>query len=353
MGNSPLLAGLRQGGRRKPSAKSGEAMVAIREFGRLNGAQVLEAALESAEARVAVLNYGCVVRDWRIGGAPVVLGFERFEDYPVHSRSFGIVAGRVANRTAHGRFRLGGVEYLLPVNSGAHHLHGGPVGLGRRIWAMEADSAANAVRLTYASPDREEGYPGAVDFAVTLRLAGARLTFEMEGRPDRPTPVNLAQHNYYNLGGRDVLGHEVEIRADRYTPVDAELIPTGEIAPVPPALDFRRARRMVGADGAPVLLDINLALEAGRDRLAPAAVVHAPESGLTLRLWTDQPGVQVFNAADLDVKAPGLEGRRYGAFAGLCLEAQHFPDSLNHPGFPPIIATPEAPYRQVTSVEIA
>lgn len=328
-------------------------MIETREFGRLEGREVREAVLETAAARVAVLSYGCVVRDWRVAGAPMALGFERFEDYPLHSRSFGIVAGRVANRTARGRFRLDGVDYQLPVNNGPNHLHGGVLGLGRRIWGMETDARANAVRLTYASPDGEEGYPGAVDFAVTIRLAGARLIFEMEGRPDRPTPVNLAQHNYYSLGCGDALGFEVEIRADRYTPVDETLIPTGEIAPVAGGpLDFQRARRMVDAAGAPVPIDLNLVLEDGRDAAAPAAEVFAPESGRRLRLWTDQPGLQVFNAPEMDIPVPGLEGRRYGRFAGLCLEAQHFPDSLNHPHFPPIIATPEAPYRQVTSVEI-
>ncbi len=328
-------------------------MIETREFGRLERREVREAVLETAAARVAVLSYGCVVRDWRVAGAPMVLGFDRFEDYPAHSRAFGIIAGRVANRTARGRFRLNGVDHQLPVNNGPNHLHGGVLGLGRRIWEMETDDRANAVRLRYASPDGEEGYPGAVDFAVTIRLSGARLSFEMEGRPDRPTPVNLAQHNYYSLGCADVLGCEVEIRADRCTPVDATLIPTGEIAPVAGGpLDFRRARRMADAAGAPVPIDLNLVLEEGRDLAAPAAEVFAPESGRRLRLWTDQPGLQVYNAPEMDMPVPGLDGRRYGPYAGLCLEAQHFPDSLNKPAFPSIIATPDAPYRQVTSVEI-
>jgi aldose 1-epimerase len=328
-------------------------MVAMREFGRLDGAEVREAVLESAAARVVVIGYGARLRDWRVrGGAPVVLGYERLEDYAADRWSMGAIVGRVANRTAHGRFRLGGSEFQLPLNDGAHHLHGGPGGLGRRVWAIEADGAAEAVRLSYASPDGEEGYPGRVYFVVTIRLDGARLRLKMEGRPDRPTPVNLAQHSYYNLGGADVLGYEVEIRADRHTPVGADLIPTGEIAPAPPELDFRRARRMAGSDGAPVPIDANLVLEAGRDVSAPAAMVHAPETGLTLRLWTDQPGLQLFNAPALDASR-GLEGRRYEPYGGLCLEAQHFPDSLNHPGFPSIIATPDAPYRQVASVEVS
>ena len=161
------------------------------------------------------------------------LGFPSFEDYVRHSQSHGIIAGRVANRTAGARFVLDGAEYRLTANHGAHHLHGGAVGLGRRIWEMETDDAANAVHLLYASPDGEEGYPGAVDFEVTFRLEGARLICAMSGVPDRPTPVNLAQHSYYNLGGGgDVLDHEVEIVASWYTPTGPDLIPDGTIAPV-------------------------------------------------------------------------------------------------------------------------
>lgn len=328
-------------------------MIATRVFGRHDGAEVREAVLESPTARVAILSYGCVVRDWRREGVPMVLGFERFEDYPLHSRSFGIVAGRVANRIAGGRFTLGGREYRLATNNGPNHLHGGTVGLGRRVWAMETDSAANAVRLSYLSPDGEEGYPGTVAFAVTYALAGDRLTCAMEGVPDRPSPVNLAQHSYYNLAGSgDVRGHVLRIDADHVTPTDAGLIPTGALLPVAGTrFDFRSPRPYEAADAEREGHDINYVLRPGRDPAAPAAEVEA--AGRRLRLWTGEPGLQLYTAAKLDVAVPGLDGLRYGAFAGLCLEAQHWPDAVNRPEFPGVIRAPEAPYRQELVVEIA
>lgn len=330
-----------------------------RVFGRIDGASVEEVTLESAEAAVSILSYGCVVRDWRVDVAgrslPVVLGFRSLEDYLGHSRSHGIVAGRVANRTAGAAFELDGRHYALTANHGRHHLHGGTMGLGRRVWTMEGDGAAEAVRLAYASPDGEEGYPGAVAFAVTYRLDGPRLVCEMEGRPDRPTPINLAQHNYYNLaGGADVRDHVLRVAAHAYTVVDEELIPTGEIAPVAGTrMDFTEPRSFEESDPEGLGLDVNLVLDPERDRAAPSAEVRSEWSGLTLKLWTDEPGLQVFNAAHQSIAVPGHDGQRYGPFSGLCLEAQHFPDSLHRPEWPSIIRSPENPYHQRLVVEIA
>ena len=324
-------------------------------FGEHEGQTVRRATLESGQARVSVLNYGAVTQDWRILRAgqarPVVLGFERFEDYPKHSRSFGIIAGRVANRTAKGQFTLDGQSYQLPTNNGPNHLHGGTFGLGRCIWEMDAEGT-RAVHLRYRSPEGEEGYPGTVDFELTVTLRDATLTYEMTARPDRPTPVNLAQHNYYNLGGETILEHQLHIAASQYTPVDDTLIPTGEIAPVQDThFDFT-APTLIGAhaqarDG----IDLNLVLDSDRDRSEPAATLKGPD-GVRLSLWTDQPGVQVFNAPKMEIPVPGLDGRRYGPFSGLCLEPQKFPDALNQSHFPSVIATPEEPYRQRLAVEI-
>lgn len=330
-----------------------------RAFGRHDGRGVDEVALESADAAICVLNYGCVLRDWRVdsGGAalPVVLGFPRFEDYPLHARSHGIVAGRVANRTAQARFSLDGRDYRLTRNWGPHHLHGGIVGLGRRVWEMESDSAANAVRLRYASPDGEEGYPGAVDFTVSYRLEGPRLICEMAGLPDRPTPINLAQHAYYNLaGGGEVRDHLLWIDAPEHTPLGPELIPEGVIRPVAGTpLDFTEARRIADADPDRAGFDNNLVLRRDRDRAEPSVRLSCPRSGLALRLWTEEPGLQIFNAPKMTIAVPGHDRQSYGPFSGLCLEAQHFPDSLHHPEWPSIIRSPEAPYYQKLVVEIA
>lgn len=330
-----------------------------RVVGRHAGRAVEEIVLESAEAAVAVLSYGCVVRDWRVDAAgrslPVVLGFPDFDDYPRHSRSHGIVAGRVANRTANAEFTLDGKTYHLTRNSGAHHLHGGATGLGRRVWEMEGDDAAGAVHLRYLSPDGEEGYPGAVEFAVSYRLEGKRLVCEMAGRPDRPTPISLAQHNYYNLGGGgDVRDHVIRVAAKQYTPVAEDLIPLGTIEPVAGTrMDFTQARSFEASDPDRLGLDVNLVLDPARDREAPSAWAECPRSGLRLRLWTDEPGLQVFNAPVQRIAARGHERQSYGPFSGLCLEPQHFPDSLHNPDWPSIIRSPETPYFQRLVLEIS
>lgn len=330
-----------------------------RVFGRHDGQSVDQIVLESAEAAISVLSYGCIVRDWRVQGAgrslPMVLGFPGLEDYVRHSRGHGMIAGRVANRTAYGRFTLDGREYQLTRNDGPHHLHGGTVGLGQRVWEMEGEEAAGAVHLRYLSPDGEQGYPGAVEFAVTYRLEGARLVCEMAGMPDRPTPINLAQHNYYNLDGEgNVRGHALRIAAPDYIPVAEDGIPEGVIRPVADTrFDFTAPRTLAEADPEGRGYDHNLVLDAARDRAAPAAELASARTGQRLRLWTDQPGLQLFDTRKYTIAALGHEGQRYNPFAGLCLEAQHFPDSLHHPEWPSIVCSPEAPYFQRLTVDIS
>ncbi|WP_118132704.1 aldose epimerase family protein [Oceanicella sp. SM1341] len=327
-------------------------MTELHEFDRFEGRTVREGVVEDGPTRISMLDYGCVLRDWRLNGAPMVLGFDSIADHRQYGASFGIIAGRVANRIARGRFSLGGQDYQLAINNGPNHLHGGLTGLGRRIWDMEADSAARALRFAYHSPDGEDGYPGAVDFEVIVSLSGTKLTYRMRAVPDRETPINLAQHAYYSLGEANVRRHELMLDAESYTPVDDTLIPTGEIAPVAGSrFDFRQPRRIEDADPEAAGHDHNFVLRPGRDTSAPAAELRAGERHL--RLWTDQPGIQLFTAPRLDVPVPGLDGRRYGAFAGLCMEAQHFPDSVNQPGFPSILHSPDRPYTQVLEVDIA
>ncbi len=306
--------------------------------------------LESAVAAVSVLNYGAITRSWEVHaqGKPlsVVLGYKDLHQYLADPFYLGAIVGRVANRTANGRFRLNGKTCQLTQNEGRHHLHGGIKGLGRRLWQMERDGARR-LRLRYLSPDGEEGYPGTVRFTVDMALSGSRLTYDMRAVPDRPTPINLAQHNYYNLAGGqgDIFDHSIRIQAAQYTPTDGEGIPTGQVCDVEGTpLDLRKTVALHRVDPERKGIDSNLLFDPGRDRKKPVAELRAP-NGLRLRMWSDQPGLQLYTGA-------GLKRPAFRAFTGMCLEPQYPPDCLNNPGFCAIIATPETPYRQVLTVDI-
>ncbi|TPE53701.1 aldose epimerase family protein [Amaricoccus solimangrovi] len=333
-----------------------------KKFGELEGRSVDAVTLESADAAVTILSFGCVTQDWRVdgpaGSLPMVLGFPVFESYLTASRSHGAIVGRIANRTKDARFDFDGRTWELTPNHGPglrHHIHGGAIGLGKRNWAMETDGAAGTVLLSYRSPDGEEGYPGAVDFTVTFRLDGPALTCEMRGVPDRPTPINLASHTYYNLGGGgSVRDHTLFVDGAEITVLDAESIPTGEIRAVEGTrYDFLEPREIEASDPGREGLDINYVLRPGRDQSTPAGWARCPRTGMMIRVFTDQPGLQIFDAPTMTVAAPGHGGEQYLPYAGLCFEAQHFPDTMHHPDWPGIVATPEAPYFQRLAVEIA
>ncbi|MCR4269013.1 aldose epimerase family protein [Nitratireductor sp. ZSWI3] len=332
----------------------------MRKIGTHEGRDVLETTLSSGTGvEVSVIGYGAIVRDWQVpvAGAlrPVVLGFERLEDYLADDAHIGAVAGRVANRIARSRFTLDGRDHVLPANFGPHHLHGGPKGIGRKVWEMERVPGEEAVKLTLSCPDGEMGYPGRLDITLIYHLIGHRLRVEFYAETDAPTPVNIVQHFYFNLmGGGDVLDHRLQAHASAYLPVDDDLIPTGEIRPVDGTpLDLRNGRTLRDEAGQPVVYDSNLVLATRRDLTSTVATVTAPDGSLTLRLWTDQPGLQVYNSGSLKTDRPGLGGRRYPRFGGLCLEDQNFPDAINHAHFPDSIVTPEHPYRHWCEIEIA
>lgn len=307
--------------------------------------QIEQHVLSDGDTEVTVLSMGCAVMDWQVAGRHVVLGYRDAEHYRQNPASMGMLCGRVINRIDRARFSLGGVEYVLPANDGPHHLHGGPGGLGRRNWRMERDGT-RALRLSIRSEDGDQGYPGAVDVAVVLRLDGARLTYDMSAVPDRETPINLGQHLYFNLSGMGtILDHHLRIAADRYTPNRADLIPEGRIDPVAgTAFDFRHPVRL--GDGAG--WDGNVVLNEGAD---PAVELTAPD-GMRLRLWTDRPGLQVYTSNMLTPTLPAGPGAAHRKYAGLCLEAQDLPNAVNVPAFGSILHSPDNPYRQVTAIEI-
>jgi len=326
--------------------------------GKHHGRDIVEVTLQRDGQRVHILNYGCVVRRWVYdlpsGKRDLVLGFDRFEDYPPYSRSFGIIAGRVANRTRSGQFQLAGQTYQLSTNSGGHHLHGGVVGLGERVWATDVDAAMQRVRFSYQSPSGEEGYPGHVSFTVQYQLDADGLHCDMRALPDSPTPINLAQHNYYNLDGYgDIRNHTLQVDADYYLPVDDELLPIGQSAQVDGTrFDFRTPIAVTRADPLSIGHDHTLVLNPARDPCQPSATLNSSDGEIVLSLITDQPGLQLYTAKALKVATRGYENRRFPPFAGICLEAQHFPDSLNNPEFPSIIKTPDQPYRQRLSMRM-
>lgn len=334
--------------------------IAIERFGEWGGKRVDSARLVSTTGvEVDLFNWGVTVRDWRVpvanGLRSVVLGFEDFEPYPLHSPHFGSLAGRVANRIAGAMFEIDGETFMLPANEGPNCLHGGPEGLGRVVWDMEPDSARNAVRFSYTSPDGEMGFPGTVAIAALYRLEGNCLTLELSATADRPTPLSLVQHQYFNLGtGPDVLDHTVSIDASAYSAVDGALLPTGALLPGDGTqFDLRTPRILRDAAGAPLNYDVNLVLATGRDLQKPVARVTAPDGALALKLFTDRPGLQFYNAVTTNCPVPGLAGKTYGNYAGLCLEDQAFPGALAHAHFPSIIITPDKPYRHHCAIEIA
>lgn len=289
----------------------------------------------------------------------VVLGFDALEGYLGEHPYVGAAVGRYANRIARGRFRLDGVEHRLVCNDGDHHLHGGRRGLSRIVWdAVPGEGAEGPwLRLSCVSPDGDEGYPGTLGVSLCYTLGADGLRLDWAAASDRPTPVNLTHHAYFNLaGGGHVLAHRLRLYAERFLPVDADLIPTGEMRPVAgTAMDFREPMTI----GARIELpDPQLRLAGGYDHcweladapgtLRPAAELHAPDGRLSMRMWTTEPGLQCYAGNRLDGTLGSRGGRGWPRHGGLCLEAQHFPDSPNRPAFPDTVIRPGATYRQTT-----
>lgn len=333
--------------------------IEVAGFGALNGQRVDQFTLRSATGvEIDIIGFGAAVRDWRVpvpgGMRSVALGFDSFDPYPEHSAHFGAITGRVANRITGAAFELGGQHFALPVNEGAIHLHGGPQGLGQQVWSGEIDSTGTSVRFTHRSPDGAMGYPGNVTFSAVYRLEGNRLRLEMAADADRPTPISMVQHQYWNLGeSDDVLDHVVQIPSSAYTELGPDLCPTGAILPSRGTpYDLRAGRIMRDGAGQPVDYDINLVLDTGRDLADPIATVRGPDGLLTLQLWSDRPGLQVYNGVMTNVAVPGLGGRPYRKYSGFCLEDQLFPDALHNAHFPSIIYGPDRPYRHWCEIEI-
>ncbi|MEM7318761.1 MAG: aldose epimerase family protein [Pseudomonadota bacterium] len=311
--------------------------------------QIRRHTLSDGDVSVTLLSLGCITQDWQVPlrgrRVPGVLGYQDPRAYLRNPYWMGVIAGRVANRISGAGFKMNGEYFRLPANQPPNHLHGGDKGLSSQNWEMDADGA-RSVQLRLVSPDGDQGYPGRLDLTVTIRLRGHTLTYEMEARSDRPTPVNLAQHSYYSLGADSVRDFDVTLDADRFTSNDPDLIPTGQIEPVTGrSFDFRRGRSIGDADPEGQGLDMNFVLNSG--------VINVAGNGLSLEIETDQPCVQLYTATYLKPSEVPLAGQSHRSFAGLCLEPQGFPNAINTPGFPVSMVTPDAHYRQISKVSIA
>jgi aldose 1-epimerase len=311
-----------------------------------------------------IINYGGILTSLQVPDRAgklddVVLGFDSFEGYLKEHPYFGAIVGRYGNRIAKGKFTLGGVEYTLARNNGENALHGGLRGFDKAAWRATPKDA-RSLELSHISPDGEEGYPGTLSVTVNYRLTeNNELRIDYTAFTDKNTVVNLTNHSYFNLAGQgtgDILGHQLELAADRFTPIDAGLIPTGELRGVAGTpFDFRQSTaigaRIDGSDeqlGLGQGYDHNFVLTRRGEGPELAARVTEPKSGRMMEVLTTEPGVQFYTGNFLDGSLKGKGGKVYGRRSGLCLETQHFPDSPNKPGFPSVVLRPGQRYQSTT-----
>ena len=323
---------------------------------------------------IKVTNYGATITSILVADrkgelADIALGYNRVEDYinAVDKPYFGAIVGRYGNRIANGEFTVDGQTYSLAKNNGPNHLHGGIIGFDKVVWDAQYSQKENTVRLSYVAKDGEEGYPGNLTIVVVYSLSQDNtLSVDYHATSDKATPVNLTQHTYFNLKGEgegNILNHELMINANRYTPVDETLIPTGELASVKGTpFDFNQAK--------PIGRDINKAHQQltyglGYDHnwvlnrsdkvgaLDLAARVHEPSTGRTLEIRTTEPGVQFYCGNFLDGRLTGKSGKPYLHRGGFCLETQHYPDSPNQKNFPSTILRPGKTYQSRTEFKFS
>ncbi len=323
--------------------------------------------LRDGKIEVGIMTYGGIVVSLRTPDRngkldDVVLGCDSVEKYVTQTAHFGGIIGRYANRIAHGSFQLDGQTYSIPKNDGDNALHGGTRGFDKVVWS--AKEVKDGVELTYVSKDGDQGFPGTLTTSVRYTLSGSALRIEYSATTDKDTVLNLTNHSYFDLAGQgtgDVLGHVLKIDASRMTPVDANLIPTGELKPVEGTpFDFRTPHAIgerIDADDAQLRLghgyDHNFVLDHPAGQLGEAAEVYEPTTGRILRVSTTEPGVQLYTGNFLDGSITGKEGRVYKRRFAVCLETQHFPDSPNHPSFPSTELKPGQKFHSVTVLEFS
>jgi aldose 1-epimerase len=344
----------------------GKAGVEVKEFGKMpDGTPVKIFTLtNSTGASAKIMELGGIITELYMPDNngkldDIVLGFDNLEAYlNPKVPYFGAITGRVANRIAKGKFTLDGKEYTLDTNNGVNHLHGGKKGFDKVVWhgeAIKADSPA--VKFHYRSPDGEEGYPGNLTVEVTYTLTDANeLKIDYLANTDKATPINLTNHTYFNLlgvKGGDISGHELAIEAEKYTSVDDTLVPTGKTDKVKGTnFDFTKpipvGKHLKEIKADPVGYDLNYVLKSGGKKLALAARVTEPTTGRIMEVLTTEPGIQLYTGNFLDGTLTGKSGTVYKQHTAICLETQHFPDSVNHKEFPSTILKPGTTFKSTT-----
>jgi aldose 1-epimerase len=321
----------------------------------------------SAGTEMRVTNYGGIIVSLRVADrngkmADVVLGHDELKGYFDNSPYLGAIIGRYANRIAGGKFKLDGVEYKLATNNGPNSLHGGLKGFNQALWDASTSfgDKGESIAFSYTSKDGDEGYPGNLQIKVSYTLTNQNeVIVDYMATSDKATPVNLTQHTYFNLQGEgagNILAHEITLHADRFTPVDKNLIPTGQILSVKGTpLDLTSPTAMgahMDATFEQIALargyDHNFVISRKNDSLELAARVREPVSGRVLEVYTTEPGIQFYTGNFLDGSVKGKQGHMYQQRSGFCLETQHFPDSPNHPNFPSTILRPGATFHSTT-----
>ena len=350
------------------AAASAKTRVTKQAFGHTaEGTPVDLYSLKDGKIEVGILTYGGIVATLRVPDRngkldDVVLGCDSVEKYVAQTAHFGGIIGRYANRIAHGTFQLDGHTYHIPKNDGDNALHGGLIGFDKVVW--EAKEIPDGVELTHVSKDGDQGFPGTLTAVVRYTVSGGALRIDYSATTDKDTVLNLTNHSYFNLKGQgngDVLDTVLKIDASRMTPVDATLIPTGELKSVEGTpFDFRKPHAIgerINADDPQLRLghgyDHNFVLDHPADQLSEAAEAYEPTGGRILRVLTTEPGTQLYTGNFLDGSITGKEGRVYKQRYAFCLETQHFPDSPNHPSFPSTELKPGQKFHSVTVYEFS
>ena len=326
-----------------------------------NGKEVFLFSLSNANNQtVKITNYGGIITSWLVPDkngdfVDIVLGKDSFEDYMDNPAYMGCIVGRVANRIKNGRFSLNGKEYQLALNDGENHNHGGINGFDKVVWDSESfeNEADCGVVLSYLSPDGEENYPGNLHVTVTYTFTNKNeLIIHYQAETDKPTPINLTNHSYFNLKGEgkgSILSTNLKIDSQKYTETDKDFIPTGKIWQVlNTAYDFSTFKQIgKHISACKKGYNINFVLEQSGDITIPAAIAVDKESGRKLEVFTTEPGLQLYTAGYMN-NEKGKNGNCYDAFAGFCLETQHFADAPNHSHFPTIVLNPAEKFESKT-----